>query len=56
MPVQEKTDRNKEIYEKKHGLNGFRQHTYRELGDEYKLATQRIAMIIQHHREKYINK
>jgi hypothetical protein len=48
----EKEKRNKEIYEKKDGLNGNRAHTYRELGVGYSLCLSRLQDIVNKERRK----
>lgn len=46
------SQRNREIYEKKDGLNGNRIHTYRELSQVYNLSVNRLQVIVNRERIK----
>jgi hypothetical protein len=53
--MQEKTNRNKEIYKKKLGI-GCKKHTYRQLSIEYDLSITALQNIVRNIKVKKILK
>jgi len=49
----EKTDRNREIYEKHFGINGEKPLSYDQLGKHYKLHQNTVRNIVIRFKAKY---
>lgn len=56
MAITVKSERNKEIFEKKRGLNGHRVYTYRELSssEQYGLSIKRLQDIVNRESNKLL--